>query len=266
MRFTIRRYDKIKLEGATQASWNIEEDSMKKKIAMAVTAAVLLLSLTTTAFAQTPTPPTQPASPTPGETFWQTLADKLGVTVAKLQQAVRDTLKEMVSKALKDGKLTQSQADKATAGIDKLPFDKPLFGQFLGGRRAPFAKFAVDKVALDAAAAKLGMTTQDLMTELRDGKSLADIAKEKNVSADDLKTAMVNAVNAEVDQAVKDGKLTQTQADNIKAQVAKINLDQLFGKMWFGGGHFDKGRGRGWFDGNRPFGPRVPSTPQPSTP
>jgi len=237
---------------------------MKKKIAMAVTAAVLLLTLTTTAFAQTPTPPTQPTSPTPGEAFWQTLADKLGVTVAKLQQAVRDTLKEMVAKALKDGKLTQSQADKATAGIDGMPFDKMPFGRFLGGRNARFgARLAIDKVALDAAAAKLGMTTQDLMTELRGGKSLTDVAKEKNVSTDDLKTAMVNAVNAEVDQAVKDGKLTQTQADNIKAQIAKIDFDQLFGNKWFGGGRFDKGRGRGWFDGNRPFGPK---TPQPSTP
>ena len=239
---------------------------MKKRIAMAVMAAVLLLSLSTAAFAQTPNPPTSPTSPTMGQTFWQTLADKLGVSVDKLQQAVRDTLKEMVAKALKDGMLTQSQADAATARIDKLTFDKSPFGQFLGGRHAPFgARFATGQVALDAAAAKLGMTTQDLMTELRGGKSLADVAKEKNVSTDDLKTAIVNAINAQADQAVKDGKLTQTQADNIKAQVAKINLDQLFGKMWFGGGHFDKGRGRGGFDGNRPFGPRVPSTPQPST-
>jgi len=264
MCFTIRRYDKVKIVGATQAFHSIGEDTMTKKIAMAVMAAVLLLSLSTTAFAQTPTPPTEPTSPTPGETFWQTLAGKLGVTVSKLQQAVRDTLKEMVSKALKDGKLTQSQADKATTRIDEMPLDKMPFGQFLRERRAPVgARFAIDKVALEAAAEKLGVTAQDLMTELRDGKSLADLAKEKNVSADDLKTAMINAVNAEVDQAVKDGKLTQTQADNIKAQIAKIDLDQFLGKKWFGGARFDKGRGRGWFDGNRPFGPKAP---QPSTP
>jgi hypothetical protein len=267
MRFTIRHYDEAKIEEATQASWNIEEDTMNKKIAMAVMAAVLLLSLATTAFAQTPTPPTQPASPTPGETFWQTLADKLGVTADKLQQAVRDTLKDMVSKALKNGKLTQSQADKATAGIDQMPFDKMPFGRFLGGLGARLgARFAMDKVALQAAADKLGMTAQDLTKELRGGKSLTDVAKEKNVTADDLKTAMVNAVNAQVGQAVKDGKLTQTQADNIKAQIAKIDLDKLFGKMRIDRGRFNMGRDKGWFDGNRPFGPRVPSTPQPSTP
>jgi hypothetical protein len=264
MHFTIRRYDKAKIEQATQASWNLEEDTMNKKIAMAMMAAVLLLSLSTTAFAQTPTPPTESTSPTPGETFWKTLADKLGVTVAKLQQAVRDTLKEMVGKALKDGKLTQSQADNATKRIDEMPFGKAPFGPFLGARGARIgARFAMDKVALQAAADKLGITVQDLMKELRGGKSLTDVAKGKNVSADDLKTAMVNAVNAQVDQAFKDGKLTQTQADNIKAQIAKIDLDKLFGKMRIDRGRFNMGRDKGWFDGNRPFGPK---TPQPSTP
>lgn len=110
------------------------------------------------------------------------------------------------------------------------------------------------------------MTTQNLLTELRSGKTLADVAKEKNVNSDDLKTVIVNAIDTQIDQAVKDSKLTQTQADNIKAQVAKITLDQPFGKGLFGGGFFGKGPNNGWFHGNRPFGPRGNPTPQPSTP
>jgi uncharacterized protein YidB (DUF937 family) len=234
----------------------------KIKIAMAVMAAVMVLSTSAVAFAQTPTPPTSPASPTTGQTFWQTLADKLGVTVDKLEAAVRDTLKTMVDKALAGGTLTQSQADKAKANIDKMPFDRSPFGRFWGPRRG--AGFAIGAEALDAAAQKLGMTTQELMTELRSGKTLSDVATEKKVSADDLKAAIVAAIDAKIDQAVKDGNLTQAQADQIKAQVDKMTLDNAFGMGMHKGWGF--GPGKGGFKGNFPFGRRGNQTPQPATP
>jgi len=218
----------------------------KIKVVVAVMSAVVLLGVTAAAaFAQTPTPPspqTPPTQPKPGEVFWKTLADKLGVTVEKLQQAVRDTLKTMVDNALKDGKLTQSQADKANTRIDDLDFDKMPFPQFWGGRFIQGrVTIAVDKVILDTAAQKLGMTRTDLMAELRKGKTLTELAKEKNVKPEDLKAAIVSAVNAEVDQAVKDGKLTQAQADQIKSKIADLDLD----KLPFKGG-FMQPRGRGF--------------------
>jgi hypothetical protein len=129
--------------------------------------------------------------------------------------------------------------------------------------------------ALNAAAQKLGMTAQDLMTELRSGKTLADVAKEKSVSAGDLKTAIVNAVDAQIDQAVTAGKLTQSQADNIKAQVAKIDLTKPFGMGIGRGGQFGPGMGNGWpfgpgmggpRGGFRPFGRGGNQAPQPTTP
>jgi hypothetical protein len=176
----------------------------------------------------------------------------------KLQTAVRDTLKTMVDKALTDGKPTQQQADKAKTGIDGMPFDKAPFGPFLGDRRGERFVFGMD--ALNAAAQKLGMTTQDLTTELRNGKTLTDVAKEKDVSADDLKAAIVTAMGAKIDQAVKDGKLTQAQADQIKAQVDKMTLDNAFGMGMHKGGQFDRGGFRGF-----PFGPHGNKT-QPATP
>jgi len=235
----------------------------KFKIAMAVMALVMAFSLTSAAFAQGPQPPATP-TPTPSpkseynQTFWQILAQKLGVTVDKLQQAIRDALKETVGKMLSDGKLTREQADKAQSRIDQLTFDRGLFGPFRGGRDLGKwgARFAFGQAELDAAAAKLGMTTQDLMAELRQGKSLSKVAKEKNVNPDDLKAAIVAAVTAQLDQAVKDGKLTQAQADQIKAQVEKLDLDQAFGKGGFKGGWHFGGRGK----------PFPKSTPQPSTP
>ena len=204
----------------------------KIKIAMAMVAVVMTLSISAVAFAQTPTPPTPPATATPSpyaQTFWQTLANKLNVTVDALQAAVRDALKATVAKMLADGKLTQQQADTLNSGIDSLPFNKQPFGGFLGGHGfyGARAKFDIGTTAFDAAAQKLGMRTQDLMTTLRSGKTLTDVAKEKNVSTDDLKTAIVTAVDAKLDQAVKDGNLTQAQADKAKSQLSNLSLDQL---------------------------------------
>jgi hypothetical protein len=223
----------------------------KIKVAMAVMAAVMMLSTSAVAFAQTPNPPT---APTLGQTFWQTFADKLGVSVDKLQGALREALKATVGQALKDGKLTQSQADTANERIDKMTFDKPLFGQFLAARRQDIVRagFAIGKEAIETAADKLGMTPKELLSELRAGKSLADVAKAKNVSVDDLKAAILAAVNAQIDQAVKDGKLTQAQADQAKSKVAsELDLSKKLPKEWLGG--------------KRPFMPRGPKPTQPPT-
>lgn len=207
----------------------------KIKIAMAVMAAVMVLGTSAVAFAQTPNPPTPPAPPTAAQTFWQTLADKLGVTVAILQQDVRDALKAGVAQMLKNGKLTQQQADNLDTRIDQFSFNGLPFGGFMGKRGFDGGRGLIGGQGIwDAAAQKLGMTTQDLLTELRSGKTLADVAKEKNVSSDDLKAAIVKTVGAQIDQAVKDGKLTQAQADRAKAQLNNLSLDQ----MWF-----NRGRG-----------------------
>jgi len=225
-----------------------------KKVAMAVMAAVMMLSASAVAFAQGSEPPTPPTPPVYGQTFWQTFADKLGVSVDKLQSALREALKATVAQALKDGKLTQDQAGKANERIDKMTFDKPLFGQFMAARRQDVmrATFAIGKEAIETATDKLGMTPKELLGELRDGKSLADVAKAKNVSVDDLKAAILAAVNAQIDQAVKDGKLTQAQADQIKSKVAsELDLSKKLPKEWLGG--------------QRPFAPRGPRPPQPPT-
>jgi len=229
----------------------------KFKVGMAVMAVVMALSVSAVALAQTPNPPTQPTSPTAAQTFWQTLASKLGVTVGTLQQDVRDALKAVVAQLLKDGKLTQTQADSANARIDKQLFDKGMFGPFGGGRGFGMGRggFAGGNAEMAAAAAKLGMTTQDLMTELRSGKTLADVAKEKNVTADELKAAIITAVTAQIDQAVKGGKLTQAQAEQLKSKLdSQIDLN----KSWPNGGGF-KGPGHG-------FGRQWRATPQPGTP
>ncbi len=67
----------------------------------------------------------------------------------------------------------------------------------------------------NAVAEKLGLTVDQLYAELRSGKTITQIANEKGVSRADLVTALETAHKNSVAQAVKDGYITQAQADNI---------------------------------------------------
>ena len=82
---------------------------------------------------------------------------------------------------------------------------------------------------IDAAAKFLGLTEAELRTQLRSGKSLADIAKDKGKSVNDLKAAMKSAITSELDQAVKDGKLTADQRTKIE-QNLDTALDRLINR------------------------------------
>lgn len=139
--------------------------------------------------------------------YWDALAKKLGVPTDKLQQAMTDARKDALDQAVKQGLLTQTQADAMTK------------------RAQSGAAFAAGATArLDAAAKTLGMSVDDLKTALRT-KTLLTLAQEKKVDVAKLRTAIADAEKAAIDQAVKDGKLTQAQADELKAKITPENID-----------------------------------------
>jgi hypothetical protein len=74
----------------------------------------------------------------------------------------------------------------------------------------------------EGAAEYLGITEEQLREQLRDGKSLADIAKATNgKSVEGLKAAIKADTTKRLDEAVKDGHLTQEQRDKIAAELDK---------------------------------------------
>ena len=66
---------------------------------------------------------------------------------------------------------------------------------------------------LDAAATYLGLSEDELHSQLENGKSLADIAKSNGKSVDGLVNAMVADAKKHLDEEVSEGGLTQAQAD-----------------------------------------------------
>ena len=139
-------------------------------------------------------------------------AKQLGVQPSELTAALKKALSNRVDAAVKAGRITKAEGDAMKARINS--GDSPLFG---GGHRG-FGKFGPHFMlhGLDAAASYLGLTEAQLRTQLSSGKTLAQVAKARDKSVDGLVDALVKDANAKIDQAVKDGRLTQAQANEIK--------------------------------------------------
>lgn len=192
----------------------------------------------------TPTPApssTQQANPTrtPGakdpkayaDDFIQKLAANLGIDPQTLKDALKKTSLDELDKLVADGTITQDQANKIKDAINNgatggFGFRLPMFGGAKpgaapnggngprGGASAlPFLGMG-DQAAI---ATFLGTDVQTLRGELASGKSLAEVAQAHGKSRDDLKTFLTGQVDAALQKAVTAGKLTQAQADAIKA-------------------------------------------------
>jgi len=120
----------------------------------------------------------------------------------------------------------------------------PAFGHGhgFGFGRGPGVAFGKGE-KLDAAAKALGMTTDDLRSALQGGKSIADVAKSKNIDVNKVIDAMVADAQAKIDQAKTNGKLTQQQADRLTSTL-KDRITQLVNGHFPGAGQ-GPGRGHG---------------------
>ncbi|PYI54452.1 hypothetical protein [Paenibacillus flagellatus] len=69
------------------------------------------------------------------------------------------------------------------------------------------------------AAAVIGIDKDELKKQLKEGKSLAEIAKAKGIREDDLIDKLVAIRTQKIDEAVKAGKWPQEKADRIKQKL-----------------------------------------------
>lgn len=104
----------------------------------------------------------------------------------------------------------------------------------------------------------LGMDTTQIIQERQAGKSMVDIAKTKGVDEQKIVSTVVNERKAVIDQRLKDGQITEEQAqycnDNMEQKI-KTNLERttvgpangsrgkgMRGMGAMGGGRFGGGR------------------------
>ncbi len=152
-----------------------------------------------------------------------------------------------------------AMAAAAKTDISKMvnnPFPAPpSFEHGPGGLAFGFGfRGGVRSDSIGAAAKALGITTKELLTDLGNGKSIADVAKAKNVDVNTVIDALVSDAKSKVDAAVKAGDLTQDQASKVEADLKARITDLVNNTPPKGDGQF----GRRWHFGPDGQGPAVP--------
>jgi hypothetical protein len=173
----------------------------KKWLAVAgVGLAVLVLTVVTLPVAADTTvaaPAAHRGGPLGGGVNDTYLAEALGITADELQAAQQTANEAAIDQALAQGLITQAQADalKERSG---------MFGRFDG--RMPHGMF--------------GLTDETIDRE-------ALLAEALGITTDELAAARVEAQDLALAAAVEDGRITQEQADQLKAhQSLRTYLDE----------------------------------------
>jgi ribosomal protein S20 len=122
------------------------------------------------------------------------LAEALGITVEKLQTAREQANEAAIAQAIEKGIITQEQADQMQSRKDLMSY--------------------LDQNTLLAKG--LGISVEELQAAREEGKTLTDLLADSGLDAVTLRTKIQEATEAAIAQAVKDGVITQEQADQMK--------------------------------------------------
>ena len=170
----------------------------------------------------------------PRDAVLRDAAQRLNVTPDQLRSALQGAFGDQLDQAVKDGRLTQQQADQIKQRIarDGVPLGGPMGGPdgpshgfgFGGPGHGPFG------VGLDAAASYLGLTRAQLDRQLRAGRTLAEVARAQGKSVDGLQQALIDAATTQLDRAVADRKITSDQRDQILGEIREHVADLVNGR------------------------------------
>ena len=146
-----------------------------------------------------------------------------GLIVALVAAAQKNIAADVSS-----GRLTQAEADQILAGLKQHITDRVTSTGPPGGPHGHGGPHG----GLDAAATYLGLSESALQTQLQSGKTLGEIADATaGTSKAGLVAALVADEKSHLAQAVKDGRLTQSQADEMAANIESRVTDLVNGTL-----------------------------------
>ena len=182
----------------------------------------------------TTTPTTGPAAGTPRVKMARpglaAAAKAIGISVSDLQSQLAAG-KTIAAVATAHGvdpqKVIDAMVADAQAGLRQRITDEVngTGGKFGPMRPGGFARGA----NLGVVATTIGIAPADLRTALEGGQSIAAVAKAHGVDPQKVIDALVQDQTAKLDQAVKDGKMTQAQEDKLKAVLPQRVADLVNG-------------------------------------
>ena len=170
----------------------------------------------------------QAAGTRPGwDSFLERVAATLGLPRDRVEEAFKQAAQGMVDEAVQSGRITPQQAEALRRRIQegRWPWPFPLGRPHGGFHGKPWGSL------LDPVARLLGLTPQQLREELRQGKTLAQVAQEHGKTRDQVKQAILEDARKKLEQAAAAGRLTR---DRVEAKLQQLagQLDALLDRTW----------------------------------
>jgi hypothetical protein len=157
-------------------------------------------------------------------------AQQLGVQPKALSDALKKAIENRIDGAVEAGRLTKAQGEELKQRIESGEFPLFMGPPPEGGFHVQFGAGPFGE-SLGVAASYLGVTESQLRSELRDGKSLAQVAKDHDKSVDGLVQALVDQAKTKLDRAVKAGDLSRSEADTMLADLKDRISDLVNGRF-----------------------------------
>ncbi|UFJ39984.1 hypothetical protein LOK74_18365 [Brevibacillus humidisoli] len=146
------------------------------------------------------------------------IAAERGVSLDRLTEEVAKERSKRLDRAVADGKLSADDAKEMKAR------------QISGIQKRLQAKWSERKMHRRARLAQLAdtlkMTPDELNRQLESGKSLAEVAEEKKVPTEQLKTTMRTSLVEMIDQKANDGLIPPSKAAEWKQNV-ELHLERM---------------------------------------
>ncbi len=186
-----------------------------------------------------------------GDKFIAKTAEKLGISTEELTTAMSNAQVDLIDEAVANGKLTEDEAAKLKERVNEYG---PLSVLGLRHRKDGEGVCLGSKLVIGAAVDVLQVDRADIVSAVRSGQSLAEIAQSKGMSVEDFTAALLEVVKGKLDAKVADGTLTQELADRafsaIQGKIGEI--------VQFKGGS-GPGPCHGWRDGEKQASPSATS-------
>jgi hypothetical protein len=151
------------------------------------------------------------------------IASAQGKSLVGLEDVIVSDAKMHLDEAVANGKLTAAQEETMLADL-KSHVDEIV--NATGGPGGPGVRVAVGPAFGDAAATYLGLTKDELHTQLEGGKTLAQVAAAQGKSVSGLEAAILAGAKQELDKAVAAGKITATQEQTMLDEL-QSHLDDI---------------------------------------
>ena len=159
------------------------------------------------------------------------VATAKGVAIDTVVDALYADLKAHIDAHVAAGDITQEQADARLADAKTritgmVNMAGPLRGKGPGGHGDRMGHRGGPRFVTESLAKALGMTVDELKAEIKSGKTLVQIASDKNVSLETVKDQLLADYTAKEQAEVAEGKHTQ---DEVDAKIAefKTRLDDI---------------------------------------